>query len=126
MKKEWALSTLLLITVFLPSVSWSKRLPPAPVPPVVANGVEYEAAGNGRDEYVVAKDVVSGKEIWRVRVFHKQIMPWIEADVQTVYISNLQLSDDSLLVENEASHCYRVSFANRKVRKTECAVPSKK
>jgi hypothetical protein len=115
-----ASAAVVLILLLLPLDSWPKRLPPKPVPPVVSNGVKYETAGNGRDEYVVASDANNGQEMWRVQVFHNRIKPWLETDVQEIYISKLELKGELLLIEDEASRCYQVDLKTKKVRKTKC------
>ncbi|HTM90118.1 MAG TPA: hypothetical protein VL155_18075 [Terriglobales bacterium] len=63
----------------------AKRVNPKPVTPVVADGVRYSAAGDGRNQYVVATDVSTGRESWRVKIFHTRIKFWIEEDVQWVF-----------------------------------------
>ena len=113
-------AAVVLILLLLPPDSWPKRLAPKPVPPVVSNWVKYEAAGNGRDEYVVASDANSGQEMWRVHVVHNRIKPWLETDVQEIYISKLELRGDLLWVEDEASRCYQVDLKAKKVRKAKC------
>jgi len=98
----------------------AKRLAPKPVQPVVSDGVEYAADGDGRDQYVVAKDLGSGKVLWRVKVFHNHINPWMETDVQEVYITDLKLSAGSLLVRDERSQCYLVDLKRRQVKIENC------
>jgi hypothetical protein len=66
--------------------------------------------------YVIANDVATGAELWKVKIFHIHIKPWIEGDNQWVFISDLKLMDHSLLVENEKSHCYRVDLSTRRVQ----------
>ncbi len=39
----------------------AKRIPPKPVAPITANGVQYDSAGDGRNQYVVATDLSSGE-----------------------------------------------------------------
>ena len=98
----------------------AKRIPPTPVTPVAADGIQYSAAGNGRDQYVIAADVASRKELWRVKVFHNRIKFWMEEDVQWVFITNLKIVDNSLLVRDERSRCYSVNLTKRHVRKQTC------
>jgi hypothetical protein len=88
--------------------------------PVVANGVEYSADGDGRNGYVVATDVGSGRELWKVKIFHVRIKFWVEEDVQWVYITNLRLVGKALLVRDEMARCHSVDIKNRHVRKQSC------
>lgn len=95
-------------------------MPPRPVAPVVANGVEYSADGDGRNGYVVATDIASGRELWKVKIFHTRIKFWVEEDVQWVYITNLKLVGDALLVRDEKARGYSVDVKSKHVRKQAC------
>jgi hypothetical protein len=81
----------------------AKRNPPKPVPPVISGGIRYSAEGDARDQYVVATDMASGNQLWKVKVFHNRIKPWMEVDVQWVVITDLKLVDNALLVKDERS-----------------------
>jgi hypothetical protein len=98
----------------------AKRAAPKPVAPVTAAGVIYSASGDGVDQYVVARDASSGRELWKVKVFHTRIMFWMEPDVQLVFITDLKLMGKSLLVRDERSRCYSIGLARRRVRRHEC------
>ena len=99
----------------------AKRVPPKDVQPVVVNGVRYSAKGDGKDSYVVATDVPSGKELWRVKVFHTRIEFWKgEEDNQWVFISDLKSAGNSLLVRDEKNRCYSIDLNTKHVRKAQC------
>jgi hypothetical protein len=106
--------------VLLVAPGLAKRMPPRSVAPVVANGIEYSADGNGRDGYVIASDARNNRELWRVKVFHNRIKFWIEEDVQWVYITNLKLSGSDIWIRDEAARCYTVNIMNKKVNKQSC------
>jgi hypothetical protein len=115
------LAALIVVAVFsIPSGLSAKRLEPKPVKPVVSANIEYSADGDGRTGYVVATQVATGKELWRVKIFHIHVKPWLEEDVQWVFISDLKLLDNTLLVRDEKSRCYRVDLATRHVHKSRC------
>jgi hypothetical protein len=67
----------------------AKIAPPKPVTPVESSGIRYSADRDGKDQYVVATDIATGNQLWRVRVFHTNIKFWIEEDVQWVFITDL-------------------------------------
>ena len=98
----------------------AKRIPPKPVAPVDADGIRYSAEGDGRDEYVVATDIASGKLLWKIKVFHNRIEFWIEEDNQWVFISDLKLSGNSLLIRDEKARCYLIDVAKRHRKKQSC------
>jgi hypothetical protein len=99
----------------------AKRVPPKPVPPIVADGIRYSAEGDGRDSYVAATNEASGKTLWRVKVFHTRIEFWRgEEDNQWLFISELKLAGNSLLVRDEKNRCYSIPLATKRVDKTPC------
>ena len=98
----------------------AKRLNPKTVAPVVANGIGYSAEGDGRDQYVVATDAFTGKELWRAKVFHTRIKFWIEEDVQWVFITDLKIVGDLLFVRDERARCHSVDIKTHRVHKAAC------
>ena len=99
----------------------AKIAPPKPVPPVESNGVRYTADRDGRDQYVVATDTATGKQLWRVKVFHTHVKPWIEEDVQWVFITDLKLVKNSLFVRDGKERCYAVDIRTQAIRKADCS-----
>lgn len=108
------------ITTLVTTFVVAKRLPPKPVTPVVSEGIRYSADGDGRNQYVVATDMKSGNKLWRVRVFHNQIKPGLEEDVQWVFITDLKLVGSSVFVKDERERCYSVDLKTRRVMKQTC------
>jgi hypothetical protein len=98
----------------------AKRMPPKPVTPVVSGGVRYIADGDGRDEYVIAENVSTGNQLWKVKVFHTRIKFWIEEDTQIVFITNLKLLGSSLMIRNEQGRCYAINLEKKNVKKQDC------
>jgi hypothetical protein len=121
MKFRYSASIASAVMLFATLTAMAKRIPPKPVPPVESNGVRYAADGVGSDQYVAATDISTGKQLWRVRVFHTRIKPWLEPDVQIVVIAELKVVGGSLFVRDEKSRCYTVGIADRRVRKTACS-----
>ena len=112
----------LAIVALSATVATAKRLNAKPVPPIISNGVRYSVEGDGRDQYVVARDVPKDKVLWRVLVFHTRIDPFKEEDVQWVFISELKLVDKTLFIKDEKSRCYTVNLATHEVRKQACVL----
>jgi hypothetical protein len=109
-----------VVLVFVTLCAQAKRMPPKAVTPVVSGGIRYSAEGDGRDQYVAAADASSGNVLWRVKVFHTPIKSWVEEDVQWVFITNLKLAGNSLLVRDEMSRCYSVDLTKRHVKRQQC------
>jgi len=95
----------------VPAGMFAKRAVPKPVVPVVFNGVTYSAPNDRRGAYVVATDEKNGRKLWEVKVFETKYDSQLEEDVQDVWITELHISNDSLLVKDEKSRCYRVNLA---------------
>jgi outer membrane protein assembly factor BamB len=112
---------ILLLWMFGTICTSAKRVPPKDIPPVVVNGTRYSANGDGKDSYVVATDVPSGNELWRVKVFHTRIEFWRgEEDNQWVFISDLKFAGNSLLVRDEKNRCYSIDMNTKHVKNAHC------
>lgn len=106
--------------VVLSTLAAAKRLPPKPVTPVVADGIRFSAEGGGTDQYVVATDTSTDKELWRAKVFHTYIKPWLEEDIQDVFITDLKVMENALFVRDEKARCYSVDLKTHGVRRARC------
>jgi len=98
----------------------SKRAAPQPVALVVVGDVEYSTAGDGRVQYVVARELNTPKELWKVEIFRTPINPQLEEDVQWVFITELKLVRKALVIRDEKSRCYLLDLSSRAVSKRHC------
>ena len=115
------LACIFVCCMFCAVSAMAKRIAPSDVPPVVANGIRYSATGDGRDSFVAATDEATGKKLWRVKVFHTRIEFWRgEEDNQWIFISDMKLDGNSLLVRDEKSRCYSIYLNTKRVEKTAC------
>ena len=92
--------TALLLCAAAPASA--KRAAPKPVQPVVRDGIEYSAPLN-REGFMVATWIRSKREIWsrQVYVIKHEYKLGLEEDVQSCYITDIQLHDGKLRVTNE-------------------------
>jgi hypothetical protein len=112
---------IVLVCLFSSISAAAKRVPPKAVAPIVADGIRYSAAGDGKDSYVVATDEASGKTLWKVKVFRTRIEFWRgEEDNQSLFISDLKLAGSFLLVRDEKNRCYRLYLNTKRMKKTSC------
>jgi len=94
---------------------------PKPVPPIVHEGVQYSASGDGKTGFVVATDISTGKEFWRVKIFRVHPHWWKgEEDNQWVYISSLRLAENTLLIGNEKGQCFLLDLRTKHVKRESC------
>ncbi len=120
MRLQFRASLVCVVITLATGLSMAKIAPLKPVASVESNGVRYAADRDGRDQYVVASDIATGKELWKVKVFHTHIKFWIEEDVQWVFITDLKLADNSLFVRDGEARCYAVDVKTHRVRKALC------
>src|SRR5450631_981652 len=98
----------------------AKRVARPVVNPVISANIKYSAQGDGRTGYVVANDFATGEELWRVKIFHIHLKPWMEGDNQWIFINDLKLLDNTLLVRDEKSRCYRVDLTTKHLKRSHC------
>jgi hypothetical protein len=106
---------LAIVVSLLPSVALAKRAAPKPVSPIVHDGVEYRAT-HKRMGVVEAFDAASGRKLWETRVYSVLINPFVERDVQDVFIKSLQVQDGMLLVTNERQQTYKLDLSTGHVQ----------
>lgn len=107
------------------SLAEAKRAAPKEVDPVIHKGIRYVAAhfkmegkefGHG---YIEAWDIASNRKLWDLRIYEEKYDPYIERDVQDVFITSLTIKDDHLVVTNERGEVYEVDLRTRKIRKVK-------
>jgi len=104
-----------------PLTTGAKRVETKPVAPVESKGVKYSAVLNGPDQYVEATEIARGTQLWRIKVFHTYTNPWIEQDLQWVFITDLKLLGRRLFVRDERARCYSVDIGDHRVHKAACS-----
>jgi len=106
------------------SEAWAKRAGPKPVAPVVQNGMKYVAANeNGREGKIEARNEKTGKKLWDVVVYTVTIDPNLEEDVQWVFITELAIRGNSLLVTNEKNERFTLDLKTKKIEKDKKKKP---
>jgi len=110
------LGAVFLIATILPAEA--KRVAPKLVEPVVIDYVRYTAP-NEPDQIgeVVASDVGSGREIWRKRIYRIFVNPFMEEDIQWVFITSLVQRNHMLIVTNERGKRFTLDPKTRRVTK---------
>ena len=94
--------------------AFAERSEPREVAPIVQDGVRYSAP-HGAMAVVVATEVKTGKELWRVQVYKTRMIPELESDVQDVFITSLAVKDGTLLIANERGEKFALDLQTRKV-----------
>ena len=114
--KATTLAMLGALCLSFAATAHAKRSAPAPVPPVVWEGMEYRAPlGVEHMGCVQAVEAASGLAVWETRVYQVPINPLLEEDVQWVFVSGLQVQNDVLLVNAEDGRSYRLDLRTGRV-----------
>ena len=118
MNSDRKIATLFLIALFaVPAAVLAKRTPAPVVEPIVYNGVRYTVPNDkGTKGYVVARDIATGKQLWKKTIFRKCICPFVEHDVQWVFIKQMRLEEGRLVIVNEGDKAYSLDLKTRRVK----------
>src|SRR5262249_40209090 len=106
--------------VLLPCLALSKRAAPAKVQPIIHQGTRYVAPNDdGRRGYIEAWDVQANKKLWDLKVFTNRIDPKLEEDVQWVFINNLSVRGDMLLVTSERGNTSQIDLKTKAIIRSD-------
>jgi len=101
----------------------AKRVGPKAVAPVTVGSVRYEALPWGKKRglgqnggYLVTFDAKTGAELGLIKVYEINYDPKLEADVQDIFITRLDLVDGGLAVTDERGRKYLLDLATKGVR----------
>src|SRR5215471_5976296 len=100
MIKTLLLSFLSVLTFFSVDV-YAKRVPPPEVKPIEKDGIQYTAHFEPLNDdhqaraFVQASDLKTNKGLWQTTVYKITYNPKLERDVQDVYISSMEMKDNS-------------------------------
>lgn len=115
-----------------PGLPEASRAAPPSVPPVVHDGVLYEAMTDHdvpdldpQTTYLVARDAATRRPLWTVALYRIELIPHLETDVQDVFLTSLKLSADGkrLLVDDEAGRHFVVDIATRSAHQEDVHNP---
>lgn len=104
--------------LMLPLTALAKRTPAPVIEPVVHGGVRYTVPNDkGTVAYVVAWDVTTGERLWKKTVFRKCICPFFEHDVQWVFVKQMRLDGERLILVSERGKVYALDLKTLSVKK---------
>ena len=110
MKKKYTFILLLLVFCFSDTVQVfaSRANEPAEIPPIIYNDIRIVAENSSPDNMgiIQAFDANTNELIWRTKVYKVKIKRNIEADTQWVFISEMKIDGDKLVIVNEKKEVY--------------------
>jgi hypothetical protein len=104
--------TVLLLLLLLPNFAEAKRVPPPRIEPLIYKGIKFIAPSE-RMGYVEAWDIATDRKVWEKKVYTIFINPFLEPDVQWVFIVSLGIKDGRLLVIDERGRRYNITIPKR-------------
>jgi len=106
-----------LCAVLLGPPALAKRLAPPEAPAVHFRGVVYTASAEPDKMGIVeALNEVTGKILWEKQIYRVSMNPLLESDVQWVFIREMKIAGDNLLITNERGKCFVLDLKTREVR----------
>lgn len=114
---------IIVLSILLPmlgiSESLAKRAVPSKVIPVKVGKIEYSAPHlrlQNQMGCIEARNIQSGKLIWRCQVYIVKYDSDLEGDVQDVFIKNIRVKGNSLIVTNERKSEYQLNLNSLEVK----------
>lgn len=107
MNKKFILLFIILLVLPMSFIS-AKRMAPKPIDQILF-GIKYSANHSGEKMgYLYAYGVKTGIKQFEKKIYSVSYKPFLETDVQDVYISELNAEGDKLIVTNEKGDRYEV------------------
>jgi hypothetical protein len=100
---------LFIIAALCVSVSLAKRRAPKIVPPIKTEKIEYRAP-HKQMGCVEAWSIKRHQMIWYRQIYVVKYNVSIETDVQDVFITSMELKDNSLIIKNELDSEYQLDL----------------
>lgn len=124
MKRKSAVIFWLAVFLFM-NFAHAKRSVPPDVKPVfykktwnVPESLTLEIAFYAPHEkmgVVTARDPKDNHILWEQKIYQISYNPFLEKDVQDVFITNLEIKGDSLVVTNEKKERYKLNILSKEV-----------
>jgi hypothetical protein len=90
----------------------SKRPAPKDITPLVYNNILLTAPIN-KMGCIVAIDTANHSVLWEKEVYHIRQNPFLESDVQDVFIDSIFLRDNLLIIRNEQNKKFALDLETR-------------
>lgn len=103
---------IVLISLLLLGCAHNKRGPIEVAKPIQYKGLEYQAHEDPEKMGIVTVvDHITNKEVGRLRIYKPFIWPFLEKDVQWVFITDMKINWPFLYVVNEKGKKYSLNIS---------------
>jgi len=116
MKKSFIITIITIIPLCASLVVFAMRLPPKPVDKIVHEGIEYRAPHELMG-CIEAWHLKTGVRIWWKQIYAVRYNPKLETDVQDVYITNMKLKGNNLIIKDESGRKYSLNLSSLEVKR---------
>lgn len=109
MNKKYVLMVFLLVCLIYPAqVFASRAFAPVKITPIIYKDIKIVAENNSPENMgiVQAFDINTNKLIWSKQVYKVRMKPNVEADTQWVFIKDMKIEGDKLVIINEKQKTY--------------------
>lgn len=113
MKRNLLILATLIGVLFTSTFVIAKRKAPKPVKTIIHKGVMYSASHDTMGCVAAHKSTVFR---WWKQIYVVKYNLAFETDVQDVYITNLKIEDDNLIIENEKGYVYSLDLETLEVK----------
>lgn len=110
MNKKYVLMVFLLVycLIYPAQVFASRAFAPVKITPIIYKDIKIVAENNSPENMgiVQAFDINTNKLIWSKQVYKVRMKPNVEADTQWVFIKDMKIEGDKLVIINEKQKTY--------------------
>ena len=113
MKRNLLILAILIGVLFTSTFVIARRKAPKWVKNIIHKGIKYSAPHDIMGCVAATKSTV---RIWWKQIYVVKYNPAFETDVQDVFIKNLKIEDDNLIIENEKGYVYLLDLETLEVK----------
>ena len=109
-----------VVLFFMLSIVVYAKRPPAPiVPDVISHGVRYEAGYHHGGVVEAFSNSKKNRLLWQKRIYRVKYDPYLGKDIQDIFITDLKLKRDLLIIKDEKNRKYSLNLRTREVRRLQ-------
>ena len=110
----------LLLVIFSTTLVFAYRTPAPELSPICVDGKIYSVKYSGKRVFTASLKIESedGETIRIIPIYKKRLNPFMEADVQWVFIKEMKLIEDHIIyLTNEKNENFRFDVKTNRIKK---------